>query len=886
MINRKEQDRWSEKIEELFAEGKLKSHQCKVYSNNSKSTTIDQKCGFQRFIRHHSFDGPELTDKPTQEEWTVENRTKPISPLIYRCTESAKYLRCSCETQKDIETLYELMRSVCDQPKLIISVYGGRKYFTMSEAIEKEFMDSVAEAATTSAKLIGEGVARLRALVDKKRSVTLLGMAWWGNIAEQTRTMVLELQRRNSILDFDEAILSNVPFRSNDKDTHSLEQNHTHFLLLDDGKYRSEHKHEEDSSSKQQSEFMKTINYPKEMQRSDFVTHACDREKCYGVTLVIEGGINTCLAILNDIQCKRPVVFVEGSGKMADVIASLMKLTAINEYTPVRKPERHEIEHNLLRFPMRARTEKEQQQQIDQIGKIMDPNNHIFDYLIAHFAQSDQDVRNRGKVKATMTNQEAQKDHLLELAIEWDCFEQATNLLDELQYVNKPKLLAKLFKQALDGDRPPFIDFFLRINYDPRRTLDFLEKEKSLANIQNYECVESTTDVHSNINIGVSIQKIPISYQNQVKLSKRGVDLILRLYKDALLSNGQNLSSEYSIESAYPTSIDQLDILYSEWMGNFLPPLHSRRSSLDQIKLEIQRVLHTFRCNLCWCNTACYRQNLNTSGLDSYESTGFIVEKTALFRLNQDLEAKARVSVHAEESTQIILRDLLFWAVFTGHTDIAKVLILHIRSRICAALCCAAILKHRARKANASDKRHLYRQQADDLELYATDCINACYSKSERRGCELMTRQVPLFGNATCMQVAIAWSCSNFINANCFSQVLNRVWFNKLAQMNLSVLDVAKIIASLITCGLLAPWFISYRLAEDTDEIYYQKNDPDSKNSDLGNRVHSKSNTLSSPSKILSRCDRLDHLMTHNQVTELYKHLEIQREYFEGSIHI
>ncbi|CAF4161369.1 unnamed protein product [Rotaria magnacalcarata] len=142
------------KNRELFAEGKLKSHQCKVYSNNSKSTTIDQKCGFQRFIRHHSFDGPELTDKPTQEEWTVENRTKPISPLIYRCTESAKYLRCSCETQKDIETLYELMRSVCDQPKLIISVYGGRKYFTMSEAIEKEFMDSVAEAATTSGKII------------------------------------------------------------------------------------------------------------------------------------------------------------------------------------------------------------------------------------------------------------------------------------------------------------------------------------------------------------------------------------------------------------------------------------------------------------------------------------------------------------------------------------------------------------------------------------------------------------------------------------------------------------------------------------------------------------------------------------------------------------
>ncbi|CAF4511710.1 unnamed protein product [Rotaria sp. Silwood1] len=250
------------------------------------------------------------------------------------------------------------MRSVCSQPKLIISVYGGRKYFTMSEDIEKEFMDSMAEAAITSgtwiitsglnngaAKLIGEGVARLRALVYKKRDVTLVGMAWWGNIAEKARTMVLQLQRKYSRTNSRETILTNtkVPFRFDDKDTHALERNHTHFLLLDDGKYRSQDKREESSSSEQQAEFMKIINYPKEMQRSDFVTHACEIEKCYSVTIVIEGGINPCLAILNDIQYKRPVVFVQGSGKLADVIASLIELTANNEYTPARTKNIREI---------------------------------------------------------------------------------------------------------------------------------------------------------------------------------------------------------------------------------------------------------------------------------------------------------------------------------------------------------------------------------------------------------------------------------------------------------------------------------------------------------------------------------------------------------------
>jgi hypothetical protein len=83
----------------------------------------------------------------------------------------------------------------------------------------------------------------------------------------------------------------------------------------------------------------------------------------------------------------------------------------------------------------------------------------------------------------------------------------------------------------------------------------------------------------------------------------------------------------------------------------------------------------------------------------------------------------------------------------------AKVLILHIRPRICAALVCAAILKNRASRTPASDKRHMHKQQADDFEVYATHCIDACYSKSEHKACELMIREVPLFGNITCMQV-------------------------------------------------------------------------------------------------------------------------------------
>lgn len=65
---------------------------------------------------------------------------------------------------------------------------------------------------------------------------------------------------------------ASIPFQFDDKDIHSLEKNHTHLLLLDDGKYTSDYIG--------QDEIMKEINYPKEIQRSDFVTYACDKQEC------------------------------------------------------------------------------------------------------------------------------------------------------------------------------------------------------------------------------------------------------------------------------------------------------------------------------------------------------------------------------------------------------------------------------------------------------------------------------------------------------------------------------------------------------------------------------------------------------------------------------
>lgn len=182
-------------------------------------------------------------------------------------------------------------------------------------------------------------------------------------------------------------------------------------------------------------------------------------------------------------------------------------------------------------------------------------------------------------------------------------------------------------------------------------------------------------------------------------------------------------------------------------------PLFSNRSLRDQIWFEFCTVVRTFKRHFCWCKPICCAPSSIQQRHTNSKLTNEIVKRNPLFSIPRGMTEKVKDGTLAEAGTQIMLRDLLLWAVFTNRIDMAKVLILHIRPRISAALACAAILKNRARKTAASDKRHKYQQQAADFEIYATECIDACYVKNERKACELLIREIPLFGNITCMQV-------------------------------------------------------------------------------------------------------------------------------------
>ena len=182
-------------------------------------------------------------------------------------------------------------------------------------------------------------------------------------------------------------------------------------------------------------------------------------------------------------------------------------------------------------------------------------------------------------------------------------------------------------------------------------------------------------------------------------------------------------------------------------------PVFSDHSSLIMSITELWQSANSSIREICYCKRICINRSQNKSDRINTTLHKFI-QTSPLVYVAKPIEERICDGTFAEELVQAMLRDLLYWCIFTNRIDMAKVIILHIRTRICAALLCAAILRNRVGKATTSDKRHLYKQQANDFEIYATDCINTCYSKNERKACELLIREEPLFGKITCMQVS------------------------------------------------------------------------------------------------------------------------------------
>ncbi|KAM4046792.1 LOW QUALITY PROTEIN: transient receptor potential cation channel subfamily M member 2-like [Anomaloglossus baeobatrachus] len=228
----------------------------------------------------------------------------------------AKYVRASCDTKPSV--LFDLMTQQwgLSVPSLLISVTGGAKNFNISPRLKNQFSRGLVKAAQSTGawiitggshagvmKHVGEAIRDFSG--DQQGSeIVLIGIATWG-IVHNREYLLSEAGGAPALYPMDEGSQGALC---------CLDNNHTHFILVDDGthgKYGIE--------ISLRSRLEKYIS-EQTMQKGETAI------KIPIVCVVLEGGPGTLDTIYSSMCNNTPCVIVEGSGRVADIIAQVANL--------------------------------------------------------------------------------------------------------------------------------------------------------------------------------------------------------------------------------------------------------------------------------------------------------------------------------------------------------------------------------------------------------------------------------------------------------------------------------------------------------------------------------------------------------------------------------
>ncbi|CAF1058024.1 unnamed protein product [Rotaria sordida] len=530
-------------------------------------------------------------------------------------------------------------------------------------------------------KLIGQSVHRFTLLNKNLSKPTIIGLTSWGTLTEHTQK-VLKYQTSEHVdnMDFIQCDEEDSLESLNWNEYNTLDKYHSHFLLLDDGRMNV---------------------YLDDRPRSDFVQKMCSKTNCHSITIIIEGGFNTLEVIKNDLKNKRPVVIIHGSGRLANVLGTLLEVSSKKNTL-----ENTDVEQQIaLFFPEHERELDEviMQNIIANIREVlkMEYRNYLNIFKLERDASlTDTIIKAMDKVQSNSVQQR----NLLRLVVSWNYVHRVQNIPKHLE--DDQTLYPSLFQQALKENRPVFVDYFLRRYYNPLTTTTYIESKKSLEN----------NGVRSRSYSSIVDSKQKLSEPSIVTKEKLRVACAFKLIIDELYQSLEASSNYWNI----PKTLEELDKYYMDLVGSYAKSFYFQQNLSDQLRLNAALI------------AAC------------------IARRLSLFAINLDL-------------------------------------------------------------------RRTFDQQTKDYEEYASACVTACYKHNERLACQLLVRENLLFGDVTCMQIAIASRNIPFINTDCFNTVLTKGWVDQLAcNITEPSNSTVNFLVSLLTLGLAAPYLMKYREA-DTD---------------------------------------------------------------------
>ncbi|XP_066544628.1 transient receptor potential cation channel subfamily M member 2 [Amia ocellicauda] len=364
-----------------------------------------------------------------------------------------KFVRVSSDTSP--ETLYQLVTEYWNlsPPNLLISVTGGAKNFYMKAQLKSMFRRGLIKVAHTTGAWILTGGTNTGVMkhvgtavqdyttstISKDGKIVTIGIATWGTV-----------HNRQYLVDPEGKFPGYYPLDVESQGRLScLDINHSHFILVDNGTHGS---------------YGVEIALRSKLEK--FISMQPLGKIDGGVTIpvvcvVLEGGPGTLDTIYNAMINGTPCVILEGSGRVADVIAQVANL-------PVSQIRVSVIKKQLKRFFTKEYDTFDEVKIITWTKKIQDiirMRQLLTVFRIDEEGHNDVDVAIlQALLKASKTSDSQERQNWarqLELAVGWNRVDIAKSEIFTEDRQWKSRDLHPAMLSALIGDKAAFVKLLL-----------------------------------------------------------------------------------------------------------------------------------------------------------------------------------------------------------------------------------------------------------------------------------------------------------------------------------------------------------------------------------------------------------------------------------------
>ncbi|CAF1291794.1 unnamed protein product [Rotaria magnacalcarata] len=118
-------------------------------------------------------------------------------------------------------------------------------------------------------------------------------------------------------------------------------------------------------------------------------------------------------------------------------------------------------------------------------------------------------------------------------------------------------------------------------------------------------------------------------------------------------------------------------------------------------------------------------------------------------------------------------KELFLWSVITDRHELNLLFWARCKNKICAALVAALVYRKYAHENSDNG----YRQKADDFEGLAVEILERFHQNDSDLCVKAIIRQIPAYGNATWLDLAITANAKTFIAHRAVQDVLDNIWF-------------------------------------------------------------------------------------------------------------